>query len=69
MSAVLATDKPPKSLAGNKTYTHFPRFILKPNACDVVQCCISSSIHLPEGVNKCMQSVGITKLFCSWFAL
>lgn len=69
MSAVFATDKPPKPQPGNKIYTHFPSFILKQNACDAVQCCISSSIHLPEGVNKCVQSVGIKKLFRSWFAL
>lgn len=37
VSTVLATDKPPKPLAGNKIYTHFPSFILNQNACDV-QC-------------------------------
>lgn len=65
VSAVFATDKPPKPLLGNKIYIHFPSFILKQNACGVVQCCISSSIHLPEGVNKCVQSVGIKKYFAA----
>lgn len=69
VSAVFATDKLPEPLAGNKIYTNFPNFALNQNVCDVVQCCISFSIHWPEGVNKCVQSVGIKKLFCSWFAL